>query len=96
VVAYVIYQGEVLDPERYEEYKTLAAASIVAAGGRYVVRGGDAEVLEGNAPAGRTVVLEFPTRQAAIDWYRSDEYTEIRKIREGAARARMYVVDGVA
>jgi uncharacterized protein (DUF1330 family) len=95
VAAYVIYQGEVLDPERYDEYKTKAAASIVAAGGRYVVRGGDVDVLEGDAPAGRTVVLEFPTRQAAIDWYRSDEYTEIRKIREGAARARMYVVDGV-
>lgn len=96
MAAYVIYQGEVLDPARYEEYKSLAAASIIAAGGRYVVRGGDAEALEGDAPAGRTVVLEFPTRQAAIDWYRSDEYSEIRKIREGAARARMYVVDGVA
>jgi uncharacterized protein (DUF1330 family) len=95
VAAYVIYQGEVIDPSRYDEYKTQAAASIVAAGGRYVVRGGDVEVLEGDPPAGRTVVLEFPTRQAAIDWYRSDEYTEIRKIREGAARARMYVVDGV-
>lgn len=96
MAAYVVYQGEVLDPERYDEYKTKGAASIVAAGGRYLVRGGDVEVLEGEAPAGRTVVLEFPTMQAAIDWYRSDEYTEIRKIREGAARARMYVVDGVA
>jgi uncharacterized protein (DUF1330 family) len=95
VAAYVVYQGEVLDPERYDEYKTKGAASIVAAGGRYLVRGGDVEVLEGEAPAGRTVVLEFPTMQAAIDWYQSDEYTEIRKIREGAARARMYVVDGV-
>jgi uncharacterized protein (DUF1330 family) len=95
VAAYVIYQGEVLDPARYDEYKTKGAASILAAGGKYVVRGGDVEVLEGEAPPGRTVVLEFPTRQAAIDWYRSEEYTEIRKIREGAARARMYVVDGI-
>jgi uncharacterized protein (DUF1330 family) len=95
VAAYVIYQGEVVDPERYEQYRPKAAASILAAGGRYVVRGGDIEVLEGEAPDGRTVVLEFPTRQAAIDWYRSDDYTEARKLREGAARARMYVVDGV-
>jgi uncharacterized protein (DUF1330 family) len=94
--AYVIYQGEVLDPERYDEYKAKGAASILAAGGRYLVRGGDVEVLEGEAPAGRTVVLEFSSMQAAMDWYRSDEYTEIRKIREGAARARMYVVEGVA
>jgi uncharacterized protein (DUF1330 family) len=95
VAAYVIYQGEVLDPERYEEYKVKAAESIVAAGGRYLVRGGDVEVLEGEAPAGRTVLLEFKTMRAALDWYRGAEYTEIRNIREGAARARMYVVEGV-
>jgi len=94
--AYVIYEGEVLDPERYEDYKPKAAASIVAAGGKYLVRGGEVEVLEGEAPAGRTVVLEFPTMQAALAWYRSEEYTEVRKIREGAARARVYVVDGYA
>jgi uncharacterized protein (DUF1330 family) len=95
MAAYVIYQGEVLDPERYEAYKPLAAASIAAAGGRYVVRGGDVEVLEGDEPAGRTVVLEFPTMQAATDWYRGEEYAAARQVREGAARARMYVVDGV-
>jgi uncharacterized protein (DUF1330 family) len=93
VPAYVIYQGEVLDPERYEQYKVKGAESIHAAGGHYVVRGGDVEVLEGEPP-GRTVVLEFPTRQAAIDWYRGAEYSEARKIREGAATARMYVIDG--
>jgi uncharacterized protein (DUF1330 family) len=94
--AYVIYQGEVLDPEQYDEYKAKAAKTILAAGGKYLVRGGDVEVLEGEPPAGRTVVLEFPNRRAAIDWYRSDDYTEARRIREGAARARMYVVDGAA
>ena len=92
--AYVIYQGDILDQRRYDEYKVKAAASIIAAGCKYVVRGGDVEVLEGEPPSGRTVVLEFPTRQAAIDWYCGDTYTEIRKIREGAAIARMYVVDG--
>jgi uncharacterized protein (DUF1330 family) len=97
VAAYVIYQGEVLDAKRYDEYKTKAAASILAAGGEYLVRGGDVEVLEGEAPAGRTVVLKFPSMKAALDWYQSDDYTEIRKIREGAARVHMlYVVDGVA
>jgi uncharacterized protein (DUF1330 family) len=94
VPGYVIYQGEVTDAARYEQYKVKAAASIAAAGGRYVVRAGDMEVLEGEAPAGRTVVLEFPTLQAAIDWYHSDEYAAARKIREGAATARMYAIDG--
>lgn len=95
MAAYVIYQGEVLDPQRYDEYKAKAAECILAAGGKYIVRGGEVEVLEGERPSGRTVVLEFPSREAAVAWYRSDEYTEIRKIREGAARARMYVVDGI-
>ncbi len=94
MAAYVIYQGEVLDQERYDRYKALAAESIIAAGGKYLVRGGAVEVLEGESPAGRTVVLEFPTMEAAVAWYRSPEYTEIRKIREGAARARMYAVEG--
>ena len=93
MAAYVIYEGEVLDQERYEDYKPKAAASIVAAGGRYLIRGGEVEVL---APAGRTVVLEFSTMQAARAWYRTEEYNEIRKIREGAARVRMYIVDGFA
>ena len=95
MAAYVIYQGDVTDPEQYERYKAKVAPSILNAGGRYVVRGGDVEVLEGPAPAGRTVVLEFPTMQAALDWYHGDEYAEVRKLREGAATARMYVVAGV-
>jgi uncharacterized protein (DUF1330 family) len=79
----VIYEGEVLGAVRYDEYKTKAAESILAAGGRYIVRGGAIDTLEGEPPAGRIVVLEFPTKQAALDWYRSSQYTEIRKIREG-------------
>jgi uncharacterized protein (DUF1330 family) len=94
--AYVIYQGEVLDAERYEVYKAQAAASIAAAGGRYIVRGGAVDVLEGEGPAGRTVVVEFPDRDAAVRWYHGAAYAEARQTRAGAAHARMYVVDGVA
>jgi uncharacterized protein (DUF1330 family) len=93
--AYVIYQGEVFDLTLYEEYKLKAAASIAAAGGRYIVRGGEVEVLEGEPPMGRTVILEFPTMDAALTWYRSEEYTQIRTIRDRAAHARIYVVDGI-
>jgi len=95
MAAYVIYQGEVLDPERYEEYKAQAAPNIAAAGGRYLVRGGRAEALEGELPSGRTVLLEFPTMDAALDWYRGEDYAAIRKLREGVARASIYVVDGI-
>ena len=96
MAAYVIYEGEVTDPEQYERYKARAAETIAAAGGRYIVRGGDIEVLEGDAPRGRTVVCEFPSMQAALDWYHGDAYREARRLREGAARACMYVVEGYA
>jgi uncharacterized protein (DUF1330 family) len=94
LAAYVIYQGDVVDPERYEAYKAQVTPSIAAAGGRYLVRGGAAEALEGDLPCSRTVVVEFPTKQAALEWYWGEDYTAIRKLREGAARATLYVVDG--
>ncbi|MDE3087161.1 MAG: DUF1330 domain-containing protein [Acidobacteriota bacterium] len=93
--AFVIYQGEVLDPVRYEAYKAEAAESVREAGGRYLARGGEVEVLEGEAPPGRTVVLEFPTRAAAVAWYEGARYTAARALRQGVARASMYVVDGI-
>jgi uncharacterized protein (DUF1330 family) len=95
VTAFVIYQADILDPSKYEEYKAQVAPNVAAAGGRYLVRGGDATVLEGEMPASRTVVLAFPTRQAALDWYHGKEYTAIKKLRDGAARATLYVVDGI-
>ncbi len=91
----MIYQGVVSDADRYEDYKPLAAASIEAAGGRYVARGGETEALEGDAPTGRTVLIEFPTMKAAVDWYHGVDYSHARTVREGAATARMYVVDGI-
>ena len=93
--AYVIYQGEILDPEQYEVYKKAVAANIQQAGGRYLVRGGKCEALEGEAPQTRTVILEFPSKQAVLDWYRSNDYAEIRKLRDGAANATLYVVEGI-
>ncbi len=93
--AYVIYRAEILDAARYEGYKAQASETVAAAGGRYLVRGGDFVVLEGEAPPGRTVVLEFPSRQAAVEWYRGEAYAAARKLRDGAAQATMYVVDGI-
>ncbi len=92
--AYVIYQGDVFDEAGYAAYKAAAAPNVVAAGWRYLVRGGDGAAMEGELPASRTVVLEFATRAEAIAWYESDEYTEIRKLRKDIAQATIYVVDG--
>lgn len=95
MAAYVIYQGEITDAARYDVYKSRAAASIERAGGRYVARAGEVATLEGDPPPERTVVIEFPTMEAALAWYHGDEYSAARQLREGAARCRMYVVDGV-
>jgi uncharacterized protein (DUF1330 family) len=93
--AYVIVETDVSDPEQYELYKDAAPASIAAHGGRYVVRGGEQSVLEGDWNPKRLVVLEFPDLETAKRWYESEGYGEARKLREGAATFRMVAVDGL-
>ena len=92
--AYVIGEVEVLDPGAYEPYKPLAAASITAHGGRYLVRGGATESLEGAPVTGRVVVLEFADLDAARAWYRSAEYQEALPLRQAASKGRLFLVDG--
>jgi len=92
--AYLIARVEVTDPDRYEEYKTLAQAAVGAHGGKYVVRGGTHETLEGDVEDRRIVVLEFPDIDAARTFYRSAEYTAAKAAREGAAIGQFIIVDG--
>ena len=74
--AYVLVDVDVNDPERYETYKPLAHAAITRYGGRYLARGGETAILEGDWTPGRVVVLEFPTHEAAVACYRSPEYQD--------------------
>lgn len=93
--AYVIVQGEVDDLDAFDRYRALAPGTVADGGGTYLARGGHVEPLEGEAPPARTTVLEFPTREAALAWYHGEQYTAARALRAGAARFRMYVVDGL-
>ncbi|GAC1307802.1 MAG: DUF1330 domain-containing protein [Acidimicrobiales bacterium] len=93
--AFVLAEIDVLDPEAYEPYKALASASITAFGGTYRVRGGAVEALEGDAPTGRVVVLEFPDIEAARAWYHSDSYQAAAAVRQAASRGKMFLIDGV-
>jgi len=95
VAAYVVVDIEVLEPVEYEEYKVLAAPTVMAYGGRYVARGGPAEVLEGDWLPNRLVVLEFPTVAQAQAWYASPEYSAAKAIRHRTARSNMVLVAGV-
>jgi uncharacterized protein (DUF1330 family) len=93
--ALIIVDIEVTDPVRYEDYKRLASAAIAAHGGRYLVRGGASEVLDGDWTPRRLVVLEFDSVERAKAWRSSPEYAEAKKVREGCARVNMIVVEGV-
>jgi uncharacterized protein (DUF1330 family) len=93
--AYVIVETDVTDPERYEQYKAASPAAIAAGGGRFLVRGGELAVLEGDWQPSRIVMLEFDDLAAAKRWYESEAYQEAKKLREGAARLRVIAVQGL-
>jgi uncharacterized protein (DUF1330 family) len=95
MAAYVIVEIEVVDPVGYEEYKKLAGATVAQYGGKYIVRGGNAEVLEGDWNPKRIVILEFETAQRAKEWLHCEEYREPRKIRHRTAKTNMILIDGV-
>jgi uncharacterized protein (DUF1330 family) len=92
--AYVIVDIEITDPVRYEEYKRLAAPTVTAHGGRYLVRGGPVEVLEGNPTPHRVVILEFPSVEQAREWWDAPDYRPARAIRQASARTDMILVAG--
>ena len=95
MAAYVIVETDVTDPEQYEQYKAASPAVIAAGGGRFLVRGGELAVLEGEWQPSRIVVLEFEDLEAAKRWYESEAYQEAKQLREGAASFRAIVVQGV-
>jgi len=92
--AYIVVDCEVTDPARYESYKKLAQAAIAKHGGRYIVRGGETRVLEGEWQPRRIIVVEFPSADAILRFYDSPEYRAARAERQGAARMNMISVAG--
>ncbi|MCZ6695205.1 MAG: DUF1330 domain-containing protein [Acidobacteria bacterium] len=95
MAGYVIIDVKITDPERYQEYRTLAAATLEAYGGRYLARGGKAETLEGDWDTGRIVVLEFDSIERARAWWASEEYSAPKAVRQSASVTRMILVEGV-
>ena len=93
--AYVIVEIDVHDPVGYEEYKKRASATVEAKGGKYIVRGGKTEVLEGDWQPKRIVILEFPSMDKAKEWLNCKEYAGLRKMRHRTARTNMILIEGV-
>lgn len=95
MTAYVIVDIHVNDPVGYEEYKRLAPPTIELYGGKYLARGGQTEVLEGEWTPNRLVILQFDGIEQARKWLNSPEYGEVKKLRHQNAGSNMVVIEGV-
>ena len=91
---YIYAELDVTDPGLFETYRPLAAASIAEFGGRYVVRGGDAKVLEGTGQPQRAVLLEFDSPERALEWYNSPQYQAALQIRLRSAKTKVVLLAG--
>ncbi len=95
MAAYVIGEIEVSDPATYEEYRKQVLATVTSFGGKFLVRGGRVEPLEGGWFPKRVVALEFPSFEQAQKWYRSPEYAPLIKLRQRASRGKLVLVEGL-
>ncbi len=94
--AYIISDVTAKDAEAFQTYRSRAAASIAHYGGRYLVRGGDVEQLEGEWLPRAIIIVEFPDIEQARIWYRSPEYALALKVRDQALSRSLILVDGVS
>ena len=95
MAAYLVVDIEVSNPAQFEEYKKLAPAAIAKYGGRYLIRGGAYETVEGNWKPQRLTVVEFESMEKGKAFYNSPEYQAAIKARAGAANMQMLLVQGV-
>ena len=94
MAAYVVVEIDVTDPVGYEEYRRLGPPAIAAYGGKFVVRGGKVELLEGAWAPKRLVVPEFESVERAKKWWASKEYGAAKQVRHKTAITNMIIVEG--
>lgn len=94
MVAYVIAEVDVKDAEKYKLYAERAPGVTLPAGGKYLVRAGAVECLEGTPPKSRVVVIEFKDMEAARAFYYGRAYQDIIPLRQAASEGRLFLVDG--
>ena len=93
--AYLIAHIEVTNPELMEKYRELVPKIVAKYQGKYLVRGGDSEILEGDYFKHRIVLLEFPSRQQANNFYNSEDYAPLKMLRIEAGNNSSVLVDGI-
>ena len=92
--AYIIVNLEITDPEKFQRYRELVSPLIQLYGGKYLVRGGKNEVLEGDWKPNRLVVLEFDSEAEAKKFWNSDDYKPVRQLRLESANSDIVMVEG--
>jgi uncharacterized protein (DUF1330 family) len=93
--AYIVARVDVRDPELLQNYLAATPSIIEKYHGRFIVRGGSTVTLEGPTESRRIVIIEFPELADAEAFYKSPEYSEVRKLRENIAVAEFIAVDGI-
>ena len=96
MAAYLIADITITDPAGFEEYRRQVAPTIAAFGGKYLVRGGKTEPLEGNWNPKRFVIIEFESAARAREWYHSDAYRPAMALRHKSAQVNLLLVEGVS
>lgn len=96
LAAFLIIEIAVHDPELYARYRQADSSNLAAAGGTYLVRGGEVEVLEGNWRPNRMVVVRFDSAEEARRWWNSPDYAELKAMRQHSAKTNMILVEGVS
>ncbi|MBT5049726.1 MAG: DUF1330 domain-containing protein [Rhodospirillaceae bacterium] len=91
---FIADQREVTDPDTMKTYSAGVAATVEQYGGTFVCRGGDPEVIEGDWPAKRVIIIEFADRAALKAWYDSPEYADLKAMRIASSSANIIAVDG--
>ena len=95
MAGYEIVDGEVTDAEVFAEYLERIVGVVEAYGGKYLVRGGASEVTDGDWTPGRLVVIEFESIERVREYINSDEYQEIKEIRDRSSNTNVVIVEGV-
>jgi uncharacterized protein (DUF1330 family) len=95
MAAYVIAEVTITDLPGYDAYRQMVPATVAKYGGKFVVRGGQLEMLEGNWAPKRLVVIEFENAERAKQWWASEDYREAKALRQRTAQTNMIVIEGV-
>ena len=95
MAGYVIADVEVTNPELFAEYRALVPETVELYGGRYLARGGETTLIEGDRAPSRAVIIEFESAARAKEWYDSPEYEPIKRMRLDSANSNVVIVEGL-